>query len=504
MDIDVAIKKTIVFAGLSAFILGCIVTTTFVIQDVLGRTVGMPKLLSYILTALILIIFYEPLKKILVNVTDKYLFQKKYDPRQVIRSFIDDIATILDLDKVVSGTLELLNKTLHPRNSDILLANGDKYISHGAKDENAFRAIEKDSLIPKYLKSTKNILCIEDENDKKISEEIKDGMLSLKASLAVPLLIRDELIGIILLGKKKSDEYYTQEELTMLMDLARTEAIAIKNAQLTKEIAERSEKKGIDKTSVGAAHQMKNILARLAASAKLVSTVIKITKSKEITFEKAQSLLSTTEDSMQGILKEAEKGKRMLDAILYPAKVKDDFAELNVYAIVKQALEQSSRTKSKDVLERNISAPIVTNGVSESLPHIVGNESLVEQILENLINNAFDAIMWRYSYLKPDGSSYRGKITITAKDKGENIAISIEDNGIGMKDDVKEKLFAGYFTTKSAERKGDGAGLYSMKDWIEQHKGNISFTSEYGKGTTFTVELPKEQERFNCSKTVNS
>jgi len=157
----------------------------------------------------------------------------------------------------------------------------------------------------------------------------------------------------------------------------------------------------------------------------------------------------------------------------------------------------------ENFLERNIPAPIVTNNVSESFPHIIGNESLVEQILENLINNAFDAILWRYSYLKPDGS-YRGKITITAKDKGENVAISIEDNGIGIEEKDKEKLFAGYFTTKSAEHKGDGAGLYSMKSWIEQHKGKISFSSEYGKGTIFTVDLPKEQEGFNDSKTINS
>jgi signal transduction histidine kinase len=498
MDVDVVIKKTVVFATLLTITFGIFVGITFLIQQVImgGRLLGAA------ISCSIIILAYRPIEKFLIAITNKYLFQKKYDfYSQIIKPFIDDVATVLDIDEIVTRTIDLLEK-LHPKYSDILLLNSDRYISHGAKDESTVRVIGKDSPIPECLKSIKDILSIEDENDKKISEEIKNEMRGLKASLAVPLLIRDELIGIILLGKKKSDEYYTQKELTMLMDLARTEAIAIKNAQLTKEIAERSEKKGIDKTSVGAAHQMKNILARLAASAKFVSTAIKITKSKEITFEKAQSLLATTEDSMQGILKEAEKGKRMLDAILYPAKVKEDFAELNVYAIVKQALEQSSRTKSKDVLERNIPAPIVTNGVSESLPHIIGNESLVEQILENLINNAFDAILWRYSYLKPDGT-YRGKITITAKDKGGNIAITIDDNGIGMKDDVKEKLFAGYFTTKSAERKGDGAGLYSMKDWIEQHKGKISFSSEYGKGTTFTVELPKEQEGFNGSKATN-
>jgi signal transduction histidine kinase len=469
------------------------------IQQFLG--IG-DTILRFAISSVVIIITFRPLKIFLVRVTDKYLFQKKYEYRQIMKPFIDDVATELDLDQIVTRTIDLLEKTLHPQYSDILLLNGNKYISHVVKNESMARVIEKDSSIVKYLMSTKSILSIESYNDKKVGEEIKNETLDLKVALIIPLVLHNELIGIMLLSNKKSDEYYTQEDLNILMDLARTLAIAIKNAQLTREIADKSEKKGIDKTSVGAAHQMKNILARLSANAKLVSTAIKVTESKETTSEKTQSLLSLAKDSMQGMLKEAERGKRMLDAILYPAKVKEGFTDLKVCALVRQALEASSRTKSKDVLERNIPAPVVTNSVPENFPSIIGNESLVEQILENLINNAFDAILWRYSYLKPDGS-YRGKITITAEDKGEYIAISIEDNGIGMKDDVKEKLFAGYFTTKSAEHKGDGAGLYSMKDWVGQHNGKISFSSEYGRGTSFTVELPKKQEGFSGFKTID-
>jgi len=503
MDIEIIVKRTLVFAGVFASAYAIIAAFTLLGQSFFEQLTGLNRWILLIPSITVIVLILRPLENILTQVTDKYLFQKKYDPRQLIRSFIDYAATVLDLDKIVSETIELLYKAFRPEFSAILLSNGDKYIAHGKKNTSNVIIISNNSAIVAYLKSIKGILSIENDNDKKISDEIRREMMDPKAALAVPLMLRDELIGIILLGKKKSDEYYTQEDLTTLIDLARTVAIAIKNAQLTKQIAEESEKKGIDKTSVGAAHQMKNILARLAANAKLVDTAIRVTETKNINFENAQSLLSLTKDNMQGILKEAEKGKRMLDAILYPAKVKEYFAELNIYALAKQAAESSSRAKSKDILERNIPAPIVTNNVSENFPHIIGNESLIEQILENLINNAFDAVLWRYSYLKPD-SSYRGKITIAAEDKGKNIAISIKDNGIGMKDEVKEKIFAGYFTTKSAEHKGDGAGLYSMKGWIEQHKGNISFSSEYGKGTTFTVELPKEQENFNGSKTVNS
>lgn len=489
LNIEVLVKKTLVFGSLFTIVFGVFVGTTLLLQQFI---VG-DRIIGLALSSILMIFTVRPLEDFLIKATDQYLFQKKYDYRQVMKSFIDDVVTLLDLNKIIAGTMELLDKTLHPQSSAILLITGNKgrYISYDGK----FQDIENSSSIPGYLKSAKSILSIETEKDKKISEKMKDEMIRLKADLAVPLMVRDDLIGMILLGKKKSDEYYTAEDLNILMDLSRTEAIAIKNAQLTQEIADKSEQKGVDKTSMGAAHQMKNILAEINVGTEAIyfDLKYKYPNTDDITLEQAKSFMGFAKEKIEKILKQTEKGTGALDAILYPAKAKDDFALLNVFSLIKQALTSSSQVKSKDILERNIPAPVVTNSVPENFPHIVGNEKLLEHVLRNLINNAYDAILWRYSYLNPD-SSYRGKITVTAEDKAGTVTINVEDNGIGMKDDVKEKLFAGFFTTKSVQRKGDGAGLYTMQDWISQHKGRISFTSEYGKGTIFTLELPKKQE----------
>ena len=88
-------------------------------------------------------------------------------------------------------------------------------------------------------------------------------------------------------------------------------------------------------------------------------------------------------------------------------------------------------------------------------------------------------------------NSYRGKITITTQPKDNILEITIEDNGIGIKDDNRERVFTPFFTTKVSSRRGTGLGLYVIRRIIADiHKGKINFESDYKVGTRFIVELP--------------
>ena len=94
----------------------------------------------------------------------------------------------------------------------------------------------------------------------------------------------------------------------------------------------------------------------------------------------------------------------------------------------------------------------------------------------NLVNNAVQAM--------PNG----GKLTINAYTKKQTILIiSVKDTGVGIPENVKSKLFTPMFTTKS---KGQGFGLAVVKRMTESLGGTVSFESQEGKGTTFTVRLP--------------
>jgi hypothetical protein len=86
-----------------------------------------------------------------------------------------------------------------------------------------------------------------------------------------------------------------------------------------------------------------------------------------------------------------------------------------------------------------------------------------------------------------------GRITIETFRSGNKAIIVIRDNGSGMTDDTKKKLFEPFYTTKEVG-KGVGLGMSIVYGIIESHKGTISIESEVNIGTTFTIELPLEGE----------
>jgi signal transduction histidine kinase len=99
------------------------------------------------------------------------------------------------------------------------------------------------------------------------------------------------------------------------------------------------------------------------------------------------------------------------------------------------------------------------------------------RIITNLVKNAIQSI--------PEGRQKKVAVTVTKRDN--NVLITVEDNGIGIKPEDIIRIFEPKFTTKNS---GMGLGLGIIKNIIENYKGTITFETEYGTGTKFTVSLP--------------
>ena len=80
-----------------------------------------------------------------------------------------------------------------------------------------------------------------------------------------------------------------------------------------------------------------------------------------------------------------------------------------------------------------------------------------------------------------------GKMSLNSLGEEGNLLIIVEDTGVGIPDDIKDKLFSPMFTTKA---KGQGLGLAVVKRLVEALNGAISFESQEGKGTKFVITLP--------------
>jgi two-component system, NtrC family, nitrogen regulation sensor histidine kinase NtrY len=105
------------------------------------------------------------------------------------------------------------------------------------------------------------------------------------------------------------------------------------------------------------------------------------------------------------------------------------------------------------------------------------------RIITNLVKNAIQAI--------PEDQQEK-QVLVTVSDKKNQVEISVTDNGIGIEEEVRAYIFEPKFTTKTS---GMGLGLGIIKNIIENYKGTITFETELGKGTTFTVLLPTNKKK---------
>jgi len=137
---------------------------------------------------------------------------------------------------------------------------------------------------------------------------------------------------------------------------------------------------------------------------------------------------------------------------------------------------------SRSILDHNIKQ--VTHNFhvncNENIPHARGNTQQISQVIINLIMNALQSL--------PDMTSEIWLSTSHNK-KSNTVEIKVRDRGVGISDDVLQRVTEPFFTTK-ADTGGTGLGLSISYAIIKDHQGSMLFKSEKGKGTTVTVSLP--------------
>ena len=122
----------------------------------------------------------------------------------------------------------------------------------------------------------------------------------------------------------------------------------------------------------------------------------------------------------------------------------------------------------------------------------IGNINVVQQdigrVVLNLINNAFYAVNERLRQSQPD-SGYEPTVTVSTKNLGDKIEISVKDNGNGIPESIKEKIFQPFFTTKPTGQ-GTGLGLSLSYDIVKAHGGELTVETIIGKGSKFIISFP--------------
>ncbi|WP_102407851.1 sensor histidine kinase [Parabacteroides bouchesdurhonensis] len=147
-------------------------------------------------------------------------------------------------------------------------------------------------------------------------------------------------------------------------------------------------------------------------------------------------------------------------------------------------LDKLKRNYEKDIEEKNIR--IVFDGLTLSVMMEVCMEQL-SNVLLGLLQNAMYAVL-----KKAEKVTFSPEIYMKLRVEGDKLQITIRDNGIGISDNIKERIFSPFFTTKPTGEAA-GIGLYLCREVVYNHKGTIEVNSEQGEYTEFLINIPVYQ-----------
>ncbi len=124
--------------------------------------------------------------------------------------------------------------------------------------------------------------------------------------------------------------------------------------------------------------------------------------------------------------------------------------------------------------------------LDESIGKVMVVQQDISRVLLNLYNNAFYAVAERF---KKEGGQYKPVVTLTTSKHSGQVYITVSDNGSGIPEHIRQKIFQPFFTTKPTGE-GTGLGLSLSYDIIKAHGGEIKVESTEGEGSTFTIVIP--------------
>jgi signal transduction histidine kinase len=297
-----------------------------------------------------------------------------------------------------------------------------------------------------------------------------------RALLAVPLVREDHLLGGLTVIRKATGAF-APEVIELLRTFATQSALAIQNARLFREIADKGQE------LEAASRHKSEFLANM--SHELRTPLNAIIGFSEVLAERMFGDVNAKQaEYLQDILESGRHLLSLINDILDLSKIEAGHMELEPADFdLPGAIENALTLVRERATRRGIT---LGSTIDKRLGLIRGDERKVKQILLNLLSNALK--------FTPEG----GRIDVGGRLDGEVAEVSVADTGIGIAPSDQEAVFEEFRQVGAAERKaeGTGLGLALSRKFVELHGGKIWVRSELDHGSTFTFTLPVADKKF--------
>jgi signal transduction histidine kinase len=334
-----------------------------------------------------------------------------------------------------------------------------------------------------------------------------------RALLSVPLVGKDRIEGALVLARKEPGAF-SKREVEILQTFADQAVIAIENVRLfdqvqarTRELAASLEElrtaqdrlvqteklASLGQLTAGIAHEIKNPLNFVnnfaALSAELTDELNDVLKSATLTDkvrEEVDELTGMLKGNLQKVVQHGQRADSIVkNMLLHSREGSGEHRMADINALVEESLNLAYHGARAEKPGFNITLQRDFDPLAAEID-VFPQE--ITRVFLNLISNGFYATAKRKA---ESGDDFEPVLSATTKNLGGKVEIRIRDNGTGIPDAVKEKMFNPFFTTKPAGE-GTGLGLSMSHDIVvKQHGGTIAVDTAPGQFTEFVVTLPR-------------
>jgi two-component system NtrC family sensor kinase len=349
------------------------------------------------------------------------------------------------------------------------------------------------------------------------------GLGPRRALLSVPLMREGVAIGVITMRQSHLTPF-TERQIEVVQTFADQAVIALSNVRLFEEVQERTRQlsKSLDdlrtaqdrlvqteklaslgQLTAGIAHEIKNPLNFVnnfsALSAELtdeLNDVLRPAALGDKIREEVDELTRMLKDNLEKVVQHGKRADSIVkNMLLHSREGSGDHRPADINALLDESLNLAYHGARAEKRQFNVT---LQRDFDEMAGTIEVFPQEITRVLLNLISNGFYAVTKRKT--ETSNSGFEPVLKATTRNLGETVEIRIRDNGTGIPDDVKEKMFNPFFTTKPAGE-GTGLGLSMSHDIIvKQHGGTIDVETEPGHFTEFRIVLPRTSNFSNKSR----
>ncbi len=503
MDIKALISKSSIFALLVLIVSATFVllsnTVTHVLSDYVNiKSAWVPGLF----VGLIITLLFNPLKNLLERLTDRFLFIKTYKPSEVLSDVNNAAISEIDLMALLSTVSQRLRGVFFFKKIAFLFLDEKGKLQIVKQEGFDTKYMEvfakgKEKVLPIYFSGNKNIWVIPElktaydsgEYQPK-SLELLMGLYDMDVNLVIPLFVKDDVIGIVLVGDKKSDDLYTQDDINTLSAIAGQLAMAIENARLYEkqkrfnqdlkvEVKKATEKLVAANKELQRLDDAKSEFLSIAShQLRTPTTIIRgyISMMQEGSFGPVSPII---QDNLKKVNSATDRLLSLIESLLdisrmEAGRLEFDMQPTDLAAIAKGLIDDFKKKAEDKKLKLDFYFP-------KDLPKVSADPNKVKEVASNLIDNSI-----KYTP--------KGEVSVGLHQEGSSVVFSVQDTGLGVEAEDLPRLFNKFVRGKDMVRvhtEGTGLGLYFARVVIENMGGRI-WAESPGKnqGSKFCFSLP--------------